>query len=171
MITELILDVDGVLLDFDSAFDRMMAERFGTDFDGSYIDFCESVYFSELEPYCQSDVYIPKLHKMGITLRIITACGDTVQIKKMRRINLYKVFGDVFENIDFVGMEESKQAYLESFTGRDDVAYIEDTIERYLLAKSLGIKSYLMHTHLTSSMDVDVFDDWKQLFHFLTKSI
>ncbi len=171
MITELILDVDGVLLDYDSSFERMVTERFGIDFDGSCIDFCESKYFSELGSHLQSDVYIKKLHKLGMKLRIITACGDTDKIKKMRLINLYNVFGDVFESIDFVGMGESKQDYLEKFAGRDDVAYIEDTIERFLLAKSMGIKSYLMLSFSTREMTGGIFDDWKQLFHFLTKSI
>lgn len=99
--------------------------------------------FSNLQPYADSDKVLYGLHDDGFKLIAITACGRDHNIKNSRRKNLLNVFGDIFDDIMFVDVHESKHIHLLPFKDSNNI-WVEDSIHNYELGERLGLDSHLI---------------------------
>jgi len=113
-------------------------------------------YFTNLQPYEDAAKYIPIIHNDGWTINIITACGTSENAYNMRKENLSKMFGNVFNKILTVNYLDSKQPHLEKFK---PTFWVDDSwihIESGLAAGHKCI--HLARIHDKNKHDPRVFD-------------
>lgn len=99
--------------------------------------------FSNLIPFADSEKVVNELHKEGFRFYAITACGRDHNIIHSRKENLLNVFGDIFEDIMFVDVHESKYTHLLQFKDSGYV-WVEDSVHNYELGEKLGLDSNLI---------------------------
>jgi len=162
----LVIDCDGVLLDYLVGFKPFAEDRLGVElspagpenFELSGWLGCDTATtmqlvsdfnmgkggsFASLPAFPGSVEALHAARATGRRLSIITACFDTPEVVALRRANLLDVFGDIFDRIDFVNPGTSKRAILEHYKG---VAWIEDNRKNALLGAEIGHDTYLIRT-------------------------
>lgn len=162
----LLLDCDGVLLDWTAGFRDYAQAVLGkhidpagpNDFDLRGWLGCSSEklqdmiagfnggdagHFGRLEPMPGAIEAVRAAQAQGRTLSIITACSTAPRVKALREQNLQDVFGDAFEVIHMIDLSASKQELLSSF---ENVSWVEDKAENALIGAELGHKSYLIRS-------------------------
>jgi FMN phosphatase YigB (HAD superfamily) len=191
MMNNLILvDADGVLLNWEFAFDMWMNEhghhkqegsqfkydigkRYGIDRDtGKKLikTFNESAAIGFLPPLRDAIHYVRRLHEEhGYVFHCITSLSLDKNSQKLRRMNLEKLFGEtVFEEIICLDTGADKDEALLPY--KDSECYwIEDKIDNAVTGKNLGLTSIIMeHGH---NMDYDgsipVVKNWKQIYEII----
>lgn len=186
----ILTDCDGVLLNWEWAFNCWMeehgfkkvkgsdfeyniGERYGIDSDqGKKLIkiFNESAAIGFLPPLRDAIHYIQKLHREhGYVFHCITSLSKNKNAQKLRRMNLEKLFGEtVFEEIVCLGTGADKDSALEPY--RDsEYWWIEDKTENAELGKTLGLRSILMeHGH---NMDYDgnipLVKNWQEAYRII----
>ncbi len=98
-------------------------------------------YFSRLKALPGAREALLAAHAQGRILSIITACSTAPRVIAQRKQNLRDAFGDIFNEIHTVDMGASKRELLSSFS---NVSWIEDKAENALLGAELGHPSYLL---------------------------
>lgn len=103
----------------------------------------EGGYFENLSPITGALEAVERLRQDGYTLSILTACNTDAKTKSGRLCNLEAVFGslDVFENVDFVALTESKSAHLQA---RPAGIFVEDNLKNAKLGAQLGHRTILL---------------------------
>ena len=115
------VDVDGVLLKWEEAFDDFMAGQGLTKKDQGHFDlrkhypevpaealntyisvFNESAYMRYLEPMDGAVEYVTKLADEGYKFSVITSQTLNKVANRAREDNLKEVFGDVFEDLSLI---------------------------------------------------------------------
>lgn len=176
----IIVDVDGVLLNYHDMFIEEYSNHFSyhenpqcltDEFDSTVLDglitlFSQTTKFSNLEPFKKSDVYLKKLYNDGFTINVITACGNSGLTRELRLKNLEKVFGDIFNDITFVGLGDSKIDYLKTFKG-SNLVYVEDKFEHYLDGETVGLDSIMMATNYNHGLDTKRMEDWSEIYQYI----
>jgi len=124
----IVVDVDDTILDFGSRVREFFNHHHGKLITGKSLDWdlCEWLDIEKgqdrevLEAFmgswqCGALDGLPgarrvltKLVQQGYDIFCVTACGLDPQVHALRKANLYHVFGDIFEEIKFVGFNESK---------------------------------------------------------------
>lgn len=164
--SDLLLDCDGVLLDWVGGFMRYAKYAIGKDLDPkgpsdfnlcSWIECSEAElrqmiaefnggaggFFGTLDPLPGAREALQAAHAQGRAMTIITACSTDPEIISERKKNLTDTFGDIFKEIHFVDFLGSKRDLLSQF---ENVSWVEDKAENALLGAELGHKTYLIRS-------------------------
>lgn len=189
----ILTDVDGVLLNWEWAFDIWMGEH------GYVLDrgkeskyrlekrynldtpevlklvkiFNESAAIGFLPPLRDAVQFVRQLHyDHGYIFHGITSLSLDKNAHKLRHMNLWKLFGDgVFDGIHFLDTDSSKESVLELYM---DTGYwwIEDKIVNAEAGLKLGLKPLIMeHGH---NMDyigpIPLVKDWAEIYNIITRT-
>jgi hypothetical protein len=160
----LLLDVDGVLLDWLSGFEDYLlthAPHLHRDFSGlSDVDNLEQLLgmpddvmhawidrfhahdaFEHLQPLPGAREAI-RILAPWCKISCITASGSSPVSVHMRRNNLHTQFGDVFEHIICVDRSTDKPEHLQAF---DSGYWVEDQLKNALMGVRAGHESFLQN--------------------------
>jgi len=186
----ILTDADGVLLDWEYAFDVYLqthgfnkveggefkydiAKRYGIDREqGKKLVkiFNESAAIGFLPPLRDAMFYIKRLHEEhGYVFHCITSLSKDKNAQELRKMNLRKLFGKTaFDKFIFLDTGADKDEVLEQY--RDTGYYwVEDKIVNAQVGHDLGLKSLLVeHGH---NMDNDTpfpkVKNWKEIYDII----
>jgi hypothetical protein len=187
----ILTDSDGVLTDWEYAFDIWMLQhgfnkqngaefkydmgtRYGIDKEQSkklIRIFNESAAIGFLPPLRDAMYYVKKLvEEHGFRFHVITSLSNDANAQELRKMNLRKLFGKIaFEKFVFLDTGADKDQALEPY--RDTGYYwIEDKKINCEVGHAMGLKSILMeHGH---SLDFDhpnipVVKNWREIYDII----
>ena len=186
----ILVDADGVILNWEYAFNVWMdAHGFetvpGSQFDYSMgtrynIDaaqakklikiFNESAAIGFLPALRDAVYYVKRLHEEhGFVFHCITSLSLDPNAGKLREMNLKKLFGDTaFERVLCLDTGADKTAALEEY--RDSGCYwVEDKPENAEVGHELGLRSILMeHGHnMNHECPYPVVKNWKEIYSII----
>ena len=188
----ILVDADGVILDWEYAFSVWMEEhgfvrtkgsqflydigqRYGIDHEqGRKLIkiFNESAAIGFLPPLRDAMYYVKRLHEEhGYVFHCITSLSLDANAGKLRAMNLRKLFGKTaFEKIICLDTGADKNEALEPY--RDSGCYwCEDKPENAEVGHKLGLKSILMeHGHNMSHANeqIPVVKNWREIYEIIT---
>jgi hypothetical protein len=188
----ILTDCDGVLLNWEYAFDIFMKDRGFTpnpDFKNTYKlsdsygitkeharalvrEFNESAAMGFLPPLRDAMHYVKKLHEEhGFVFHVITSMSLNKYAGELRKQNLTKLFGDTaFVGFTFLDCGADKDEVLENWQNTE-LYWIEDKIENALLGWELGLTPILMehgHNMHFSHPEISVVKNWKEVHERIT---
>jgi len=183
----ILVDCDGVLLDWEYSFDQWM-KRHGYDIavDGPYQMkekygmpekdikrlirmFNESATIRKLPPLRDAIKYVKKLHEEhGYIFHCVTSLSNDQYAQHLRTKNLIEMFGpSVFEKYTYLDTGADKDEALAEY--KDTQCYwVEDKIKNAEVGYDLGLKSILVeHTHNKdySNNNIPVLKNWKEIYN------
>lgn len=188
----ILTDADGVLLDWEYAFDIWMGQhgfnkieplkynigkRYGIDADqGKKLIkmFNESAHIGFLPALRDSMYYVKRLHEEhGYVFHCITSLSNDENAQELRRMNLRKLFGQTaFEKFIFLDTGADKDQALEPY--RDSgLWWIEDKIDNALVGTRLGLNSLLMehgHNMDFEHNEIPRVTSWKEIYEKIVKA-
>ena len=185
----ILTDVDGVLLNWEYAFNIWMKRHGYTpkEDSGNIYDigekygltqekkrelvkfFNESAAIGFLPPLRDAIHYVRELHvKHGYVFHVLTALSNDHQAQELRRQNLEKLFGDtVFEKFIYCDTGADKDEILSPYSGTN-LLWIEDKVENAKLGLELGLDSILIeHGHNMLTTDIPLMKDWKDVYEYV----
>ena len=188
----ILTDSDGVLLDWEYAFDVYMSQhgfnkqpggnlkynigtRYGIDNEqGKKLIkiFNESAHIGFLPPLRDAMYYVKRLHEEhGYVFHCITSLSRDENAQELRRMNLKKLFGSTaFEKFVFLDTGADKDEALEPY--RDSgLFWLEDKIQNCQVGRDLGLKSLLVeHGHNMDYEDPAIprVRNWKEIYNIIT---
>lgn len=190
----ILTDVDGVLLDWEYAFDVYLQQHgFSKQPDGNLrydigkrygIDrsqgqklikiFNESAHIGFLPPLRDAMYYVKRLHEEhGFVFHAITSLSNNENPQELRRMNLRKLFGKTaFDRFVFLDTGADKDAVLEEYRGTG-LWWIEDKIDNCRAGQRVGLKSVLMeHGHSIDFEDPEIpkVRDWRGIYDLIVHS-
>jgi FMN phosphatase YigB (HAD superfamily) len=185
----ILTDVDGVLLDWHGPFRRWMAEQgFVEDLSQKTYSLAKKYHLDENQMremvirynrsaavgFCPAERdavhYVRRLGERGFKFICITAMGGDRFSEMLRIQNLERLFGQVFINHHFVGLNESKDHILELYNGTE-CWWIEDKLSNAEAGLKHGLRPILIRHEYNAhcdSEDILVVDNWKQIFTIVT---
>lgn len=185
----ILTDVDGVLLDWETAFvSWMSAKGFSPNVDDfSYEmhvrfgekkhrikelirEFNESAWIGFLEPFRDAVMGVSMLASHGYRFGAITSLSEDEYAARLRAYNLTQVFGDVFDFITCIDTGADKDQALLPFKN-SGLWWLEDKPENAKLGADLGLKSLLIrHPHNANFHypGVKCVDNWAQIVNTIT---
>jgi hypothetical protein len=188
----ILVDVDGVLLDWEWAFSIWLSERGYThrsdakqyysisdQFDGvSESDakkftrlFNESAAVGFLPPLRDSVYWVKRLHEQhGYRFRAITSLSTDKNAQKLREMNLRKLFGrTAFESVTCLETGSDKHEALEPYRG-SGLWWVEDKISNADLGHELGLRSLLLeHGHnMKHECPYPIVKNWQEIYGIIT---
>jgi hypothetical protein len=183
---KILIDVDGVLLDWYPAFDSWMFDRGhvslrssayslesryslgSTEIMNLLKEFNSSAQIGFLHPVPGAIEYCSRLHReKGAVFTVISSFSDNFYSKKLREQNLVNLFGPIFEEFIFLPCSASKREVLLKHARTADY-WIEDHEGNALEGHRAGIPTILLkkpYNHISSSSGVWVEDSWRDIFH------
>jgi FMN phosphatase YigB (HAD superfamily) len=187
----ILTDADGVLVDWEWAFQVWMTER-GYKFKNegkknyylhhSYEDmtqaeikklvkfFNESAAIGFLPAVRDSVHYVKRLYEEhGYKFRVITSLSTDVNAGKLREMNLRKLFGDAIESVICLETGADKDEALAPY--KDNGLYwIEDKPSNADLGHNLGLKSILVeHGHnMDHQCSYPIVKNWREIYEIIT---
>jgi FMN phosphatase YigB (HAD superfamily) len=182
----ILTDADGVLLDWEYAFDVYMQQhgfnkleplkynigvRYGIDPDqGKKLIkiFNESAHMGFLPPLRDAMYYVKRLHEEhGYVFHCISSLSKDENAQELRRMNLKKLFGaTAFEKFIFLDTGADKDEALEEYRNTE-YWWIEDKIVNAQLGHQLGLKSLIMeHGHNMDYNDLTIprVKNWREVY-------
>lgn len=186
----ILTDADGVLLDWEYAFDVYMRQhgfnkveggnlkynigaRYGIDPDqGKKLIkiFNESAHMGFLPPLRDAMYYVKRLHEEhGCVFHCITSLSNDENAQELRKMNLRKLFGETaFEKFIFLDTGADKDEVLEQYRG-SGLWWIEDKIVNAQVGHDLGLKSLLMeHGHnMDNPTPFPKVKNWKEVYEHI----
>ena len=188
----ILVDADGVLLDWEWAFSVWMEEHGFVKTEGSQfiydigkrygIDheqgrklikiFNESAAIGFLPPLRDAMYYVKRLHEEhGYVFHCITSLSLDANAGKLREMNLRKLFGKTaFEKITCLETGADKNDALEPY--RDSGCWwIEDKPENAEVGHELGLRSILIeHGHNMNHVNeqIPVVKNWREIYAIIT---
>jgi len=185
----ILVDADGVLLDWEYAFDIYLqthgfnkvpggelkydiGKRYGIDHEqGKKLIkiFNESAAIGFLPPLRDAMYYVKRLHEEhGYTFHCITSLSRDVNAQELRKMNLRKLFGKTaFEKFIFLDTGADKDFALEPY--RDSGCWwIEDKIVNCQVGHELGLRSLLMeHGHNMDYENINIprVKNWRDVYN------
>ena len=188
MSTVILTDVDGVLLNWEYAFDTWMQTHghsrveggqfkydIGKRYNISYEQgrqlikyFNESAAIGFLPPLRDAMHYVKKLHEEhGFVFHAITSLSLDKNAIHLREMNLKKLFGDTaFEKIICLDTGADKDDALLPYKD-SDLFWIEDKIVNCELGTRLGLKSLLMehgHNMNFEHQEIPRVKNWREVY-------
>jgi hypothetical protein len=186
-------DADGVVLDWEWAFNCWITERgyqqthlskFSYSLHDRYHglseqqvpkivkQFNESAAIGFLPALRDSTYYVRRLHEeYGYQFRFITSLSLDRNAGRLREMNLRKLFGDAVESVVCLATGADKDQALAPY--RDTGMYwIEDRAENADCGHALGLKSILVeHGHnMHHVCSYPVVKNWKEIFQLITSA-
>jgi len=188
----ILVDADGVILDWEYAFSIWMQEhgfiktegsqfiydighRYGIDHEqGRKLIkiFNESAAIGFLPPLRDAMYYVKRLHEEhGYVFHCITSLSLDANAGKLREMNLRKLFGKTaFEKITCLETGADKNEALEPY--RDSGCWwIEDKPENAEVGHELGLRSILVeHGHNMNHVNeqIPVVKNWREIYAIIT---
>ena len=187
----ILVDADGVILDWEYAFSVWMEQHGFVKTEGSQfiydigkrygIDheqgrklikiFNESAAIGFLPPLRDAMYYVKRLHEEhGYVFHCITSLSLDANAGKLREMNLRKLFGKTaFEKIICLDTGADKHDALEPY--RDSGCWwVEDKIENAEVGLELGLRSILMeHGHnMNHECPYPVVKNWREIYAIIT---
>lgn len=184
----ILTDVDGVLLNWEYAFDTWMQTHGHSRVEGGQFKynigkrydisneqgkqlikyFNESAAIGFLPPLRDAMFYVKKLHeKHGYVFHAITSLSLDPNAQKLREMNLKKLFGEtVFERIVCLDTGADKHEALSQYRN-SELWWIEDKIDNCLVGTELGLKSLLMehgHNMDFEHPEIPRVKDWHEVY-------
>lgn len=188
----ILTDADGVLLDWEYAFDVWMRTHGFNKVDGGNLKynigtrygidpeqgrklikiFNESASIGFLPALRDSMYYVKRLHEEhGYVFHCITSLSKDQSAQELRKMNLKKLFGETaFEKFIFLDTGADKDEALEPYRGAG-LWWIEDKIVNAQVGKELGLNSLLLeHGHNMNFVDPAIprVKNWKQIYEIIT---
>lgn len=190
----ILTDADGVLLNWEYAFSCWMeqhghtlvpdanllydiGERFGVTKETSkqlVKQFNESAAIGFLPALRDAMYYVKRLHEEhGFVFRCITSLSLDPNAKKLRQMNLEKLFGSTaFEELVCLDTGADKDDALAPY--KDSGLYwIEDKMENAMCGLNLGLKPILIEHGFNMNDDVPngmkKVTDWKELYNYIVE--
>lgn len=178
----ILVDADGVLLDWSGRFDTWMIshghqlqdpdaylidERFDVSFNHGRAcikQFNESAAIGYLDALRDAEWYVQKLHKWhDYTFHLITSLSRDVYAGRAREANIRNLFGDhVFSRFVFLGTGDDKHEALAEYKD-SDCWWFEDKIENAEVGLDFGLRSVLMehgYNRNYKNPHIPVVPDW-----------
>lgn len=187
----ILTDCDGVLLDWEWAFNVWMTERgyvqrpdakdyykIHEQFEDLTLTeakkftklFNESAAIGFLPPLRDSVYWIKRLNQEhNFRFVCITSLSTDKNAQKLRRMNLEKYYGDVFDDVICLPTGSDKHEALEPF--RDSgLWWIEDKPENSDLGYSVGLRSILIeHGHnMRHECPYPIVKNWREIYDLVT---
>ncbi len=187
----ILVDADGVLLNWEWAFDIWVqehghkrveqgnrlydiGERYNIDREqGKKLIklFNESASIGFLPPLRDAIHYVKKLHQEhGYVFHCITSLSKNRNAQKLREMNLAKLFGEtVFEEVVCLATGADKDQALAPY--RDSgLFWIEDKVENAEVGASLGLKSIIMEHGFNMNYrgPIPLVKNWAQIYDIIT---
>jgi len=188
----ILVDADGVLLDWEYAFDvylqthgfnKVEGGQFKYDIGKRYgIEkeqgkklikiFNESAHIGFLPPLRDAMFYVKRLHEEhGYVFHCITSLSKDENAQELRRMNLRKLFGaTAFEKFVFLDTGADKDAALEPYRN-SGYYWVEDKIVNCEVGHGLGLRSLLMehgHNMDYNNPDIPRVLNWKEIYQIVT---
>lgn len=187
----ILTDVDGVLLNWEYAFNTWMkshgyvesqlsrgaaydmGDRYGlskSEKTQLIKMFNESAAIGFLPPLRDAIHYVRKLHeKHGYVFHVITSLSLDRNAQILREQNLIKLFGEgVFEKFTYCDTGADKDEALEPYRNCGDI-WIEDKVENAELGLDLGLDSILIeHGHNMNYDNIPLMKNWKEVYEYAT---
>jgi len=192
----ILTDVDGVLLNWQAAFDTwMMLEhgKFATGNERAYQQdtryelspveikkyirqFNGSANIGYLPPLFDAVKSVKKLYEeYGYKFLVITSLSLNPYAQKLRTQNLENIFGDVFEGFVYLDTGADKTEALDCYSQLYPGAYwIEDKVANAIDGREVGLKSLLMkHIHIKEedTRGIPVMNNWKAIIEEITDPV
>ena len=183
------VDVDGVLLKWEEAFDDFMAGQGLTKKDQGHFDlrkhypevpaealntyisvFNESAYMRYLEPMDGAVEYVTKLADEGYKFSVITSQTLNKVANRAREDNLKEVFGDVFEDFTFLETGQGKYFALQKFDM--GTIWIDDKPDNVESGKVLGLVPIILdlphnRSYNNKQMNIQRANSWKDIYDII----
>ena len=188
----ILVDADGVLLNWEYAFAIWMEQHGFTKVPGSEFNysigerynvpeeqgrklikiFNESAAIGFLPPLRDAMYWVKRLHEEhGFVFHCITSLSSDPNAKKLREMNLSKLFGKTaFEKVLCLDTGADKNFALEPYRGTG-CFWIEDKPENAVVGHEMGLKSILVeHGHNMHHYhpDIPVVKNWKEIYTIIT---
>lgn len=181
----LLLDVDDVLLNWYSGFERYMrhlgyesngsvdwdlSKRFDTskkEMEKIIKTFNKRWEFGTLDPLPNAQKVMKKLSKDGWRFVAISSCSTDLATIALRRTNLYWCYGDIFDAVHCLNLGESKESHLADY---NPTWWIEDKFENAVAGLKFGHKSILLNYPTNKDMhhpDLIRCDGWKNIYDII----
>lgn len=182
----ILTDADGVLLNWEYAFDCWMQDRGHKRIRKDVYDICERYGITKVEakglikifnecaaigflpPQRDAMHYVRKLHEEhGYVFVVITSLSLDPYAKKLRTRNLEKLFGTAIREVICLDTGADKDEALEKY--RDSGLYwIEDKPENAVVGKNLGLEAILVeHEHNMMVEDIPLAKNWKDIYDII----
>ena len=186
----ILVDADGVLLNWEYAFDTWVSEhghqkqegyQFKYDISKRYgiekavgkkmvKTFNESAAIGFLPPLRDAIHYVRKLHEEhGYIFHCITSLSLDRNAQRLRKMNLEKLFGEtVFEEIVCLDTGADKDDALEKYRG-SELVWVEDKVDNAEVGQRLGLKSIIVeHGHnMDYDGDIPVVKNWREIYDII----
>lgn len=188
----ILVDVDGVLLDWEYAFTGWMQKhnyqiqegmedqydmtlRYGLkveDKERIVRMFNESAWIRKLPPLRDAIKYVRKLHEEhGYVFRVISSLSDCYYSQHLRTKNLIEMFGpSVFENFTYLDTGADKDEALAPYA-ETGCYWVEDKPQNANLGDDLGLESILVNHHHNENANVSPFvnraNNWKEIYELI----
>lgn len=187
----ILIDVDGVVLDWESAFDEWMSQqgfrikksnvydqyvRYGfqrkKQCDELVKRFNESAWIGYLNPLRDSVEWIRKFKQQGYEFDAITSLSEDFYSGKLREHNLESVFGKgTFNRVQCIGTGADKDEALCEY--KAGLWWIEDKPKNCEAGLRAGHKPILI-SHIWNqeynNPDVKRADNWQEVYNIITSS-
>lgn len=184
----ILIDCDGVLLCWSSAFIKYMKDeehstylggqdRYNIEnfFDMPSEDVIDRITkfndghwrFGTLKPYEDTVEAISILVKLGYSFVVITSCSDKPEVINLRKANLYSVYGNIFEEVHCIGLYKNKIEILQKY---ESAFWIEDTPSHAIDGAKLGHKAILIGQIWNQDQDDDMVHrckNWAEIVKYI----
>lgn len=187
----ILVDCDGVLLDWEAAFDAWMSRhgyQMNPGGESEYLmhrrypiaqdqgrqlirTFNESAAIGYLKPLRDAAWYVRRLHEEhGYVFHCITSLSRDPDAQRLREMSLRKTFGkSVFEKIVCLGTGDDKDQALEPY--RDSqLWWVEDKPENADIGHQMGLRSILVeHGHNADHQcPYPTVKNWREIYAIIT---
>ena len=183
------IDVDGVLLKWEEAFDDFMVGQGLTKKDQGHFDlrihypdvpaealntyisvFNESTYMRYLEPMDGAVEYVTKLAEEGYKFSVVSSQTTNKVANRAREDNLKEIFGDVFEDFTFLETGQGKYYALQKFDM--ETIWIDDKPDNVESGKVLGLVPILLdlphnRSYNNKQMNIQRANSWKDIYDII----
>jgi len=192
----ILTDADGVLLDWEWAFNIWMQERgyvqrpnakdyykINDQFENLNESdakkftclFNESAAIGFLPPLRDSVYYVKRLHEeYGYEFHCITSLSTDRNAQRLREMNLQKLFGkNTFTKLVCLPTGSDKDDALEPYRG-SGLYWIEDKVENAECGRALGLNSLIMehgHNMNTPTPYIRKVKNWRAIYEIITGEV
>lgn len=189
----ILVDADGVLLNWEYAFAIWMEQHGFNKVEGSQFVydigdrynighdqgrklikmFNESAAIGFLPPLRDAMYYVKRLHEEhGFVFHCITSLSSDINAQRLREMNLEKLFGSTaFERVVCLETGADKNYALEPYAG-SGCWWVEDKPENADVGYDMGLRSILMeHGHnMEHQCPYPVVKNWREAYSLITSS-
>ena len=186
--SKIIVDCDGVLLDWAYAFNVWMLEqgykkisntnsyslslRYGISDDEATRQirkFNESGCVGFIPAFKDSVEYVTKLYNLGYKFDVISCLDKDKYAQRLRMKNLVHLFGNVFDFMDCsLDHSEGKEKYLSRRYSGKEYYWVEDSVSNAQSGETIGLKSVIMNHDYNQEWKGLRVKNWKEFYSLIT---